>query len=104
MASMPPRPQAPSSRPERVSSFAPRGPSAPPRAADPDGARMASELERHRNRAGELEDELRTAQARITELEDGLRRSSVREHEVQRLERELEDVKSRLASGKAMGN
>ncbi|MGC4094295.1 MAG: response regulator [Polyangiaceae bacterium] len=74
-----------------------------PRSSDLELARMAGDVERHRSRAQELEEDLRAAQTRLTELEDVQRRASSAEHDVQRLERELEDVKSRLTSGKASG-
>jgi CheY-like chemotaxis protein len=78
--------------PPRKGSVAPRAYSRPP---DAESQRLREEIERHRGRATQLEDEVREARARIAELEDAVRRGGAKDHEVQRLQRELDEAKAR---------
>ncbi len=78
-------------------------PSNLPRAVDlGDTSRYREEAERLRARIKELEDEARAAHAENAELEDALKRGGAKDSEVQRLQRELDDVKAK-AAGPARG-
>jgi len=70
----------------------------------PDAARLHDEIDRLKLRLREVEDSERAALARADELDDAVRRGASRDAEVQRLQRELDDTKARLASGKAQGS
>ncbi|HYO98216.1 MAG TPA: response regulator, partial [Polyangiaceae bacterium] len=89
--------------PRRSMGFA-RTSSGPPRAAEIEAQRLREELERHRARSAQLEDEVRTSQQRISELEDAVRRGASKDHEVQRLQRDLDDVKGKLAASGRTGS
>jgi len=80
-------------RPRAVSSIPPR-----PRIESVDTA-LRDELARQVERARDLEKELREARARVTELEDEASRAAVKDAEVQRLQRELDEAKAKAASG-----
>ena len=80
-------------RPRAVSSIPPR-----PRIEPVDTA-LRDELARQVERARELEKELREARARVSELEDETSRAAVKDAEVQRLQRELDEAKAKAASG-----
>jgi len=102
-------------RPEIVAAAA-EASSAPPRpspsvapsarrpSASPDAARLHEEIDRLKVRLREVEESERTALARADELDEMVRRGASRDSEVQRLQRELDEVKSKLASGKAQGS
>ncbi|HEY1534448.1 MAG TPA: response regulator, partial [Polyangiaceae bacterium] len=93
--SRPPMPPArvPSLRPSNL-----------PRAADlGDTSKYREEAERLRARIKELEDEARAAHTENSELQDALKRGGAKDSEVQRLERELSEVKAKQASGGGKG-
>jgi CheY-like chemotaxis protein len=91
-----------SERPAIPSVGAPRSISVPSR-GDSENPRLRQELERQRERIAELEDEARANEARIAELEDSQRRDGSRDQQVQKLQRELDDAKAKLASGRTPG-
>jgi DNA-binding response OmpR family regulator len=95
---------APPPVPAKLSSLRPS--SLPPRAAElGDVGKYREELEKARARSKELEEEVRRAKARVDELEEVGRRGAGKDVEVQRLQRELDDVKAKLASsGKGAGS
>jgi CheY-like chemotaxis protein len=96
LALEPPASAAPLS--PRVSSMPPRPPGSVPSLASPE------ELVRARARSTELETELRTSKQRIAELEDVAQRGAGKDAEVQRLKREVDDLKAKLSSGKSAGS
>jgi CheY-like chemotaxis protein len=101
--SMPAEPPAPPPRP------ASRAPSLPPSAArrpsaSPDAMRLHEEIDRLKQRVREVEESERAALARADELDDAVRRGASRDAEVQRLQRELDESKTKLASGKQQGS
>lgn len=101
-----PAPSTPSS-PFPPRSAGPRAAASRPAASRPpeaDGQRLRDELDRHRSRVRELEEEARESRAKLADFEDAVRRGGQKDHEVQRLHRELDDVKSRLSSGKGAGS
>jgi CheY-like chemotaxis protein len=83
-----------------------RASSLPPRAADlGDVGKYREELEKTRARVRDLEDELRRARDRADELEEVNKRGASKDQEVQRLQRELDETKAKLASsGRAAGS
>ncbi|HYJ08441.1 MAG TPA: response regulator [Polyangiaceae bacterium] len=95
---------APLMAPAKLSSLRPS--SLPPRAAEVgDVGKYREELEKTRARVKELEDEVRRAKDRVDELEEVGRRGAGKDVEVQRLQRELDEVKAKLASsGKGAGS
>ncbi len=96
-AAEPPPPPAPAEpEPERIPSAPPRAPSIPPRASV-DGA-MQAELDKQRSRSNELESELRSAKDKIAELEDSAGREATKDAEFQKVKRELDETKAKLAS------
>ncbi len=104
-AELPPPPPAPAAGPPpRLASMRPS--SLPPRAAERgDVGKYREELEKSRNRVKEIEEELRRTKDRADELEDASKRGSAKDMEVQRMQRELDEVKAKLASsGKSAGS
>ncbi len=98
-----------SSAPPMEPPSAPRPASLVPGAArrpsvSPDAARLHEEIDRLKQRLREVEDSERAALARADELDDAVRRGASRDAEVQRLQRELDDTKARLSTGKAQGS
>jgi CheY-like chemotaxis protein len=90
----PPAPVAvPSERPAFATSIPPR-----PRADSVDQS-IRDENVRLVDKARDLEKEARDARARIAELEDDAQRAASKDAEVQRLQRELDDVKAKAAAG-----
>jgi hypothetical protein len=85
-------------------STGPRAESMPPSRADAENARLRQELERQRVRISELDEEARAAEARIAELDEAIRRDGSKDQQVQKLQRELDDAKAKLASGKTGGS
>ncbi|HEY2408404.1 MAG TPA: response regulator [Polyangiaceae bacterium] len=100
ISSQPPS-RAPSVRPST------RPLSVVPRAADiGDVGKHREELEQQRARIRELEDDAHRASSKLSELEEALKRGASQDSEVQRLQRELDETKSKLAtssSGPAKG-
>ena len=100
MPSAPPTPEPPSApRPASLVPGAARRPS-----VSPDAARLHEEIDRLKQRLREVEESERAALARADELDDAVRRGASRDAEVQRLQRELDDTKAKLSSGKAQGS
>lgn len=62
--------------------------------------RFREELDRYRNRISQLEEEVRNGRFRIGELEDALRHGASKDHEVRRLQRELDEAKAKIGSNK----
>src|SRR6187399_157427 len=94
--------EAPSPPPRPSPSVVPSSARRP--SVSPDAARLHDEIDRLKSRLREVEDGERAALARADELDEAVRRGSARDSEVQRLQRELDEVKSKLASGKAQGS
>lgn len=91
------------SRASRPPSFTPS--SIPPRPNDSaDLSRFREEIERQKARVRELEESARAAHAKAAEFEDALRRGAARDAEVQRLQRDLDEAKAKLSSGKGSGS
>jgi CheY-like chemotaxis protein len=91
--------------PVRKSSTAPPPPprarmgSIPPRPTPSvDTSRLQAEIDKQKSRVAELEGDLRAARSEVAELEDSARLAAAKDTEVQRLHREVDDLKSRLAS------
>jgi CheY-like chemotaxis protein len=111
---------APTTAPEARAETPPSDPAAPPRPAtrppslapaaarrpsvSPDAARLHEEIARLKQRVRDVEESERAALARADELDEAVRRGSSRDAEVQRLQRELDDTKTKLASGKSQGS
>ncbi len=95
-AAAPPRPVA---RPPSLAPASARRPS-----ASPDAARLHEEIDRLKQRLREVEESERAALARADELDESVRKGASRDAEVQRLQRELDDAKAKLASGKSQGS
>lgn len=82
---------------------APRASTAPrPRADSIDGA-IKEEVARQAERIRDLEQELRDARGKVSELEDAAKRTATKDPEVQKLKRELDEAKAKLAGGGKAG-
>jgi DNA-binding response OmpR family regulator/chromosome segregation ATPase len=89
---------------ERIPSVIPALPrkisSAPPRPqVDADVERLRGETERQKAELARMERELQTARAEVTRLEDAARQSSESDERVTKLQRELDELKLKPASG-----
>ena len=94
----PPAPEAVPSTPASVAT------SLPPRPRmDSVDQSLRDENARLAERTRELEKELRDARTRSAELEDQAQRAAAKDGEVQRLQRELDDVKAKAAAGGGRG-
>jgi DNA-binding response OmpR family regulator len=103
-----PKPEAPSAG-GQVS--APRGPSAPPAVAkkissapprpttDAEVERLRGEAEKQKAELARMERELGTARAEITRLEEATQRGAESDERVTKLQRELDELKLKAASG-----
>jgi DNA-binding response OmpR family regulator/chromosome segregation ATPase len=104
-----PKAEAPVDLPERPS--APRVPSAPPAVAkktssapprptiDAEVERLRGETEKQKAELARMERELNTARAEITRLEQAAQRGSESDERVTKLQRELDELKLKAASG-----
>jgi chromosome segregation ATPase len=93
----------PSRGAEAAPSAAQRASTAPrPRADSIDGA-IKEEVARQAERIRELEKDLRDARGKVTELEDASKRTAGKDPEVQKLKRELDEAKAKLAGGAKPG-
>jgi DNA-binding response OmpR family regulator/chromosome segregation ATPase len=101
---VPPSALPPPPPPAKLASLRPA--SLPPRAAEVgDVGKYREELEKSRSRVKDLEDEVRRAKDRVDELEEVSKRGAGKDMEVQRLQRDLDDAKAKLASsGKGAGS
>lgn len=70
------------------------------RPPDTEAQKLLEELDRNRARINQLEEELRNGRLQLGELEEALRRGASKDHEVRRLQRELDDAKAKLGSSK----
>jgi len=74
--------------------------SIPPRPrADSIDQSLKEDLAKQQDRVRELERELRDTKNRMSELEDDAKRAAAKDSEVQRLQRELDEVKAKAAAG-----
>jgi CheY-like chemotaxis protein len=96
--SLPPsRQQDVAAAPAQRTSTAPR-----PR-ADSIDASIKEEVARQAERIRELEKDLRDSRGKVTELEDAAKRTAGKDPEVQKLKRELDEAKAKLAGGAKPG-
>ena len=102
-----PKAEEPSDAPEQVAVRVPSGPpvakkisSAPPRPTiDAEVERLRGEAERQKAELARMERELGTARAEIARLEETARHSSESDERVTKLQRELDELKLKAASG-----
>lgn len=93
----------PSRTPDAAPAPVQRTSTAPRPRADSIDASIKEEVVRQADRIRELEKELRDSRGKVTELEDVAKRSAGKDPEVQKLKRELDDAKAKLAGGAKPG-
>ena len=91
----------PSSRQQEPA--APRASGLPRPRADSIDSALKEEVGRQADRIRELERELRESRAKVGELDDASKRTATKDAEVQKLRRELDDAKAKLAGGAKTG-
>lgn len=64
---------------------------------------LKDDLAKQAERVRELEKDLRESRAKISELEDSAKRTATRDPEIQKLRRELDEAKAKLAGGAKTG-